>query len=305
MGSAWIVANGEASPEPDQEAPAGGPNLLMAGYTPGIRKIDSRFVLVDNSERVVRSTDSVVLRTGPPVHAFGWNSIGIKSFVSATSTQQLRSLRLIFHLCYAQSSVASLILSIHTSPVLQQQRHDILPVKIRRSMQGRIASAILVCNAGIAGPNHTTWEYPIADWKRVIEINLLGVFFCCRAIVPHMLGHGYGRIVNVASIAGKEGNPNASAYSASKAGVIALTKSLGKETANRNIAVNCITPAAARTRIFDQMTQQHIDFMLSRIPRNRFLEVDEVSAMVAWLVSEENSFTTGAVFDLSGGRATY
>jgi 3-oxoacyl-[acyl-carrier protein] reductase len=164
---------------------------------------------------------------------------------------------------------------------------------------------ILVCNAGIAGPNHTTWEYPIADWKRVIEINLLGVFFCCRAIVPHMLGHGYGRIVNVASIAGKEGNPNASAYSASKAGVIALTKSLGKETANRNIAVNCITPAAARTRIFDQMTQQHIDFMLSRIPRNRFLEVDEVSAMVAWLVSEENSFTTGAVFDLSGGRATY
>ena len=164
---------------------------------------------------------------------------------------------------------------------------------------------ILVCNAGIAGPNHTTWEYPIDDWKRVIDINLLGVFFCCRAVVPHMLQAGYGRIVNVASIAGKEGNPNASAYSASKAGVIALTKSLGKETAGKNIAVNCITPAAARTRIFDQMTQQHIDFMLSRIPRGRFLEVDEVSAMVAWLVSEENSFTTGAVFDLSGGRATY
>lgn len=164
---------------------------------------------------------------------------------------------------------------------------------------------ILVCNAGIAGPNHATWEYPIDDWTRVIDINLLGVFYCCRAVVPQMLRQGYGRIVNVASIAGKEGNPNASAYSASKAGVIALTKSLGKETANRNIAVNCVTPAAARTRIFDQMTHQHIDFMLSKIPRGRFLEVDEVSAMVAWLVSEENSFTTGAVFDLSGGRATY
>ena len=164
---------------------------------------------------------------------------------------------------------------------------------------------ILVANAGIAGPNHTTWEYPINTWKQVIDINLVGVFLCCHAIVPHMLQQGYGRIVNVASIAGKEGNANASAYSASKAGVIALTKSLGKETAKQNIAVNCVTPAAARTRIFDQMTKEHIDFMLSRIPRGRFLEVDEVSAMVAWLVSEENSFTTGAVFDLSGGRATY
>lgn len=164
---------------------------------------------------------------------------------------------------------------------------------------------ILVANAGIAGPNHKTWEYPIDAWKQVIEINLIGVFLCCRSVLPHMLSRGYGRIVNVASIAGKEGNPNASAYSASKAGVIALTKSLGKETADKNIGVNCITPAAARTRIFEQMTQEHIDFMLSRIPRGRFLEVDEVAAMVAWLVSEENSFTTGAVFDLSGGRATY
>jgi NAD(P)-dependent dehydrogenase (short-subunit alcohol dehydrogenase family) len=164
---------------------------------------------------------------------------------------------------------------------------------------------ILVANAGIAGPNHTTWEYPIEDWQRVIQVNLLGVYHCCRAIVPHMLRQNYGRIVNVASIAGKEGNPNASAYSASKAGVIALTKSLGKEIASSNIAVNCITPAAARTRIFEQMSQEHIDYMLSRIPRGRFLEVDEVSAMVAWLVSEENSFTTAAVFDLSGGRATY
>jgi 2-dehydro-3-deoxy-L-rhamnonate dehydrogenase (NAD+) len=174
-----------------------------------------------------------------------------------------------------------------------------------KTLEKHGAIDILVANAGVAGPNHTTWEYPIDVWKQVIDINLLSVFLCCRSIVPQMLRHGYGRIVNVASIAGKEGNPNASAYSASKAGVIALTKSLGKETANRNIAVNCITPAAARTRIFDQMTQEHIDYMLSRIPRARFLEVDEVSAMVAWLVSEENSFTTGAVFDLSGGRATY
>lgn len=164
---------------------------------------------------------------------------------------------------------------------------------------------ILVANAGIAGPNHKSWEYPIDAWKQIIDINLTGVFLCCRAIVPHMLKQNYGRIVNVASIAGKEGNANASAYSASKAGVIAFTKSLGKETASQNISVNCITPAAARTRIFEQLTQEHIDFMLSRIPRGKFLEVDEVSAMVAWLVSEENSFTTGAVFDISGGRATY
>jgi 2-dehydro-3-deoxy-L-rhamnonate dehydrogenase (NAD+) len=164
---------------------------------------------------------------------------------------------------------------------------------------------ILVANAGIAGPNLKSWEYPLNAWKQVIDINLTGVFLCCGAIIPHFLEQGYGRIVNVASIAGKEGNANASAYSASKAGVIAFTKSLGKETANKNIAVNCITPAAARTRLFEQMSQEHIDFMLSRIPRGRFLELDEVSSMVAWLVSEENSFTTGAVFDLSGGRATY
>jgi len=164
---------------------------------------------------------------------------------------------------------------------------------------------ILVANAGIAGPNFKSWEYPLDAWKQVIDINLTGVFLCCGAILPHFLEQGYGRIVNVASIAGKEGNANASAYSASKAGVIAFTKSLGKETANKNIAVNCITPAAARTRLFEQMSREHIDFMLSRIPRGRFLELDEVSSMVAWLVSEENSFTTGAVFDLSGGRATY
>jgi NAD(P)-dependent dehydrogenase (short-subunit alcohol dehydrogenase family) len=164
---------------------------------------------------------------------------------------------------------------------------------------------ILVANAGIAGPNYKTWEYPVDAWKQVLDINLTGVFLCCRAVVPHMIRENYGRIINVASIAGKEGNPNAVSYSASKAGVIALTKSLGKETAGYNIAVNCVTPAAAKTRIFDQISQEHIEFMLSKIPRGRFLLVEEASAMVAWLVSEENSFTTGAVFDLSGGRATY
>ena len=164
---------------------------------------------------------------------------------------------------------------------------------------------ILVANAGITGPNAKLWEYPIDAWRQVMEVNLNGVFLCCRAVVPLMLRQKYGRILTVASIAGKEGNPNAAAYSASKAGVIALTKSLGKELASYNIAVNCVTPAVAKTRIFDQMTQEHIDYMLSKIPRGRFLLVEEVAAMAAWLVSDENSFTTGAVFDLSGGRATY
>jgi NAD(P)-dependent dehydrogenase (short-subunit alcohol dehydrogenase family) len=164
---------------------------------------------------------------------------------------------------------------------------------------------ILVANAGIAGPNHKTWEYPVDDWRRVIDINLLGVFYCCRSVVPSMLRQKYGRIVNISSVAGKEGNPNASAYSASKAGVIALTKSLGKELASENIAVNCITPAAARTRIFDQMTPAFIDFMLSKIPRGRFVTPEEVAALIAWVASEDNSFTTGAVFDITGGRATY
>ena len=164
---------------------------------------------------------------------------------------------------------------------------------------------ILVNNAGIAGPNAPVWEISPAAWRECIDIDLGGVFHGCRAIVPQMRDAGYGRIVNVASIAGKEGNPNAAPYSAAKAGVIALTKSLAKETADKDIAVNCITPAVANTRILEQMTQAHIDYMLSRIPRGRFLEVDEIAAMVAWLVSEENSFTTGAAFDLSGGRATY
>jgi 2-dehydro-3-deoxy-L-rhamnonate dehydrogenase (NAD+) len=164
---------------------------------------------------------------------------------------------------------------------------------------------ILVTSAGIAGPNKKTWEYPLDAWERIMRINLDGTFHCCRAVAPSMITQAYGRIVTIASVAGKEGNPNASAYSASKAAVIALTKSLGKELAEYDIAVNTITPAAARTRIFDQMSQEHIDFMLSKIPRARFVEPREIAAMVAWLASAENTFTTGAVFDLSGGRATY
>ena len=164
---------------------------------------------------------------------------------------------------------------------------------------------ILINNAGIAGPSHKTWEYPIEDWQKVIDIDLNGVFYCCKNIVPHMIENNYGRIVNIASIAGKEGNPNAMPYSAAKAGVIALTKSLGKELADKNIAVNCVTPAAAKTRIFDQISQEHIDYMLSKIPRNRFVKVEELASLVAWMSSDENSYTTAGVFDLSGGRATY
>ncbi len=164
---------------------------------------------------------------------------------------------------------------------------------------------IFVNNAGIAGMNTTVAEYPLDEWKKVMNLNLNSVFYCCKAVVPFMLKNDYGRIVNIASIAGKEGNPNASAYSTSKAGVIGLTKSLGKELAQKNIAVNCVTPAAAKTRIFDQMTEEHINYMLSKIPRNKFAKVEELASLVTWLASEENSFSTAAVFDLSGGRATY
>ena len=164
---------------------------------------------------------------------------------------------------------------------------------------------ILVNNAGIAGVNAKTWETDVEEWRKVMRINLDGPFICSRAVVPLMIAQNYGRIVNIASIAGKEGNPNAAHYSASKAGVIALTKSLGKELAGYDIAVNAVTPAAAKTAIFDQMKQEHIDFMLSKIPRNRFVTVEEVASLVAWIASSENSFTTGAVFDISGGRATY
>ena len=164
---------------------------------------------------------------------------------------------------------------------------------------------IFINNAGITGLNAGGWDYPVEEWQKVINVNLNAVFYCCKAVVPHMIKNNYGRIVNIASISGKEGNANASAYSSSKAGVIGLTKSLGKELADKNIAVNVVTPAGAKTRILDQMTKEHVNFMLSKVPRNRFLEVDELASLVAWLASEENSFSTGAVFDISGGRATY
>ena len=164
---------------------------------------------------------------------------------------------------------------------------------------------ILINNAGIAGPNQTVWEYDTNEWLRTINVNLNGPFYCCRAVVPRMIKGGYGRIVNIASIAGKEGNPLASSYSASKAGLIALTKSLGKELADYDIGVNCLTPAAAKTAIFDQITEEHINYMLSKIPRARFVLVEEIASMVTFMASKENSFTTGGVFDISGGRATY
>jgi len=164
---------------------------------------------------------------------------------------------------------------------------------------------ILVCNAGIGGPNMKVWDYPPEEWQQVIDIDLTGVFNCLHAVTPIMIEQNYGRIVNVASVAGKDGNPNAAAYSAAKAGVIALTKSLGKELAEFDIAVNCITPAVAKTRILEQASEEQIQYMLNKIPRNRFLKVEEAASMVAWLCSEENSFTTGGVFDLSGGRSTY
>ena len=183
--------------------------------------------------------------------------------------------------------------------------YDSVENSVNETIEKNNSIDILVNNAGIAGPSFKTWEYPIDQWQNVVDIDLTGVFYCCRAVTPHMIKNNYGRIVNIASIAGKEGNPNAMPYSAAKAGVIALTKSLWKELSDKNIAVNCVTPAAAKTRIFDQISQEHIDYMLSKIPRGRFLKVDELASMVSWLISEENSYTTGAVFDLSGGRATY
>jgi 3-oxoacyl-[acyl-carrier protein] reductase len=179
------------------------------------------------------------------------------------------------------------------------------PVSIENALKRLGKIDVLVNNAGIAGKNAPTVDYPVDEWERVLRVNLTSQFLCCRAVAPRMLKAGYGRIVNIASIAGKEGNPNAVAYSASKAGVISLTKSLGKELAQTGVLVNCVTPAAAKTAIFDQMTESHIQYMLSRIPMNRFVEVDEIAALVCWLASEDCSFSTGAVFDISGGRATY
>ena len=199
--------------------------------------------------------------------------------------------------------------------VLSEYRHCICSVNVIDADQVFNAVAqteeelgpitALVHSAGITGPNHRLVDYDIDAWRQVIDVDLNGTFIVNKAVVARMQAHGYGRILNIASVAGKEGNPNASAYSSAKAGVIALTKSLGKEHADEDIAVNCVTPAAAKTRIFDQMSEEHIQYMLSKIPRGRFLEVEEAAEMIAWLVSEENSFTTGGVFDLSGGRATY
>jgi 3-oxoacyl-[acyl-carrier protein] reductase len=182
---------------------------------------------------------------------------------------------------------------------------DMIKAAAREAQESVGGIDVLVNNAGIAGAALPVCDYPLDEWRRVIEIDLNGVFYCCRAVVPVMVAQDYGRIVNIASIAGKEGNPNASAYSAAKAGVIALTKSLGKELAKTGVRVNCITPAAAKTRIFEQITQEHIDYMLSKIPMARFVEVEEIAELVAWLSSDACAFSTGAVFDISGGRATY
>jgi 3-oxoacyl-[acyl-carrier protein] reductase len=193
---------------------------------------------------------------------------------------------------------------VHTANVdVANYQQVVAAAKDTASALGKID--ILVNSAGVAGANAMLWEFPVDEWIRVHNVNLHGVFYTCREVVPHLQRNGFGRIVNIASIAGKEGNPSASAYSSSKAAVIGLTKSLGKELAKQNITVNCITPAAVKTPIFDQVTQQHIDYMLQKIPMGRFGRVEEIAAMVCWLCTEEASFSTGAVFDLSGGRATY
>jgi 3-oxoacyl-[acyl-carrier protein] reductase len=189
--------------------------------------------------------------------------------------------------------------------VLDVTKFEKVSKEIEKNIKEHKKIDIFINNAGISGPNTKVWNYPIDEWHKVIDLDLNAVFYCCKAIIPHMIKNNYGRIVNIASIAGKEGNPNASGYSSAKAAVIGFTKSLGKELADKNIAVNCVTPAVAKTRIFDQMTQEHIDYMLSKIPRNRFVKVQELASLVSWLASEENSFSTGAIFDLSGGRATY
>ena len=183
--------------------------------------------------------------------------------------------------------------------------YDSIQTALKKTLQDFGKIDVLVNNAGVAGINTPTVDYPVEEWERVMRINLTSQFLCCRAVAPHMVKAKYGRIVNIASVAGKEGNPNAVAYSASKAGVISLTKSLGKELAQTGVLVNCITPAAAKTAIFDQMTKEHIAYMLSKIPMNRFVNVEEIAALAGWLASEDCSFSTGAVFDISGGRATY
>ena len=192
-----------------------------------------------------------------------------------------------------------------TYQIVDVSNYETINAKLSEVEKSHGKIDIFVNNAGVAGMNTTVTEYPIEEWNKVINLNLNAVFYCCKAVVPFMVKNNYGRIVNIASIAGKEGNPNASAYSASKAAVIALTKSLGKETADHDIAVNCITPATAKTRILDQVSQEFIDYMISKIPRNRFVKVEEIASLITFLASKENSFTTAGVFDISGGRATY
>ena len=184
-------------------------------------------------------------------------------------------------------------------------KYDEVETAFKKTLKLSKSVDILINNAGIAGPSYKSWDYPINDWQKVFDIDVTGVFYCCKVIVPHMIKNNYGRIVNIASVAGKDGNANASAYSSAKAGVIGLTKSLGKELAKYNIAVNAITPAGAKTKILDQMSKEHVQWMLSKVPRGRFLELNELTSMVCWLSSEENSFSTAAVFDISGGRSTY
>ncbi len=203
-----------------------------------------------------------------------------------------------------QQAVAQLGAAARAVPVDVSQ-HASVQQAVRSTRQQSRRIDALVNSAGIAGPNAKTWEYPVDGWRQVIDVNLNGLFHCCREVVPWMRESGYGRIVNIASVAGKDGNPNASAYSASKAAVMALTKSLGKELADTQIRVNCVTPAAVKTAIFDQISEQHIQFMLSKIPLGRFGTPEEIAAMVGWLCTEDCSFSTGAVFDLSGGRSTY
>jgi 3-oxoacyl-[acyl-carrier protein] reductase len=204
-----------------------------------------------------------------------------------------------------ESGATVLIWDLDGSPAVDVADPQSVKAASERAIKDLGKVDVLVNNAGIAGKNVPTVDYPIEEWERVLRINLTSQFLCCRALAPSMVKAGYGRIVNIASIAGKEGNPNAVAYSASKAGVISLTKSLGKELAQSGVLVNCVTPAAAKTAIFDQMTREHIQYMLSKIPLNRFVEVDEIAALACWLASADCSFSTGAVFDISGGRATY
>jgi 3-oxoacyl-[acyl-carrier protein] reductase len=193
---------------------------------------------------------------------------------------------------------------VHTAPV-DVTDDAAVAAATNRSLGAMGGIEILINNAGITGPNATTWEYPVAEWRKVIEVDLTAPFLCCRAVVPHLIKAGWGRIVNIASVAGKEGNPNAPAYSAAKAGLIGLTKSLGKELAKSNVLVNCVTPAVADTDILKQMTEAHVAFMLGKIPMGRFVQIDEIAALTVWLASPDCSFSTGAVFDITGGRSTY